>query len=81
MTLKCKRKIKSMIAEIIACTLIAIATAVIGLVLIKLASLIVTHITYEQFRQAMIVICIVISIIELVSLFLLQYGEIRSIKN
>lgn len=59
MTRRRKRKLKSMIAETIACILIAIATAVICLMLIKVASLIVVHLTYEQFRQAMIVISIV----------------------
>lgn len=68
MTLKQKRKIKSMIAEIIVCTLIAIATAVIGLVLIKLASLVVVHLTYEEFRQAMAIISIVGAIIAVMKL-------------
>lgn len=78
MTLTQKRKLKNIIAETIACTLIAIATAVIGLVLIKLASLIVVHLTYEQFRQGMVVICIVISIIAVI--ILLRKNE-RSEKN
>ncbi len=69
MTLKCKRKIKSMIAEIIACTLIAIATSVIGLVLIKLASLVVVHLTYEEFRQAMTIISVVGALIAVIKLF------------
>lgn len=66
MTKTHRRKIKSIIAEIIACTLISIATAVIGLVLIKLASLVVVHLTYEEFRQGMIVICIVVAIIAVI---------------
>lgn len=56
MTRTHRRKLKNIIAEIIANLLIAIATATIGLILIKIASLIVVHLTYEQFRQGMIVI-------------------------
>ena len=65
-----KRKIKSIIAETIACTLIAIATAVIGLVLIKLAILTVvsTNLTYEEFIQAMAIISIVGAIIAVIKL-------------
>ncbi len=70
MRLKRKRKIKSMIAEIIACALIAIATAVIGLVLIKLAILTVvsTNLTYEEFIQTMAIISIVGAIIAVMKL-------------
>ena len=75
-----RRKIKSIIAETIACTLIAIATAVIGLVLIKLASLIVvsTNLTYEEFIQAMIVISITGALVAVIKL--LRENE-RSEKN
>ncbi len=70
MTKTRRRKIKSIIAETIACTLIAIATAVIGLVLIKLAILTVvsTNLTYEEFRQAMAVIGITGAIIAVIKL-------------
>ena len=68
MTLKQKRKIKSMIAEIIACTLIAIATADICVILIKIASLIVVHLTYEQFKRGTVAICIVVAIIAVMKL-------------
>ena len=65
-----RRKIKSIIAETIACTLIAIAIAVIGLVLIKLAILTVvsTNLTYEEFIQAMAIISIVGALIAVIKL-------------
>lgn len=63
-----KHKIKSIIAEIIANLLIFAILWIIGLIVINIGSSIVValHITYEQFRQAMIVICIVISIIAVI---------------
>lgn len=70
MTLTQKRKIKNFIATIIADLLIAITTLTIGIIVIKIGSLIAmaTHITYEQFRQAMIVISVVGALIAVIKL-------------
>ncbi len=63
-----RRKLKSIIADIIANLLIMIAIFIIGLIVINLGTSIIValHITYEQFRHAMIVICIVIAIIAVI---------------
>ena len=70
MTKTLRRYIKSIIAETLGCTLIEIATAVIVLLLIKLAILTVvsTNLTYEEFRQAMAVIGITGAIIAVIKL-------------
>ncbi len=61
MTLKHKRKLKSIIAEIIANLLIAIAILIKCLIpaTILILIIVMTHLTYEQFRQAMIVVSFV----------------------
>lgn len=68
MTRTHRRKLKNIIAEIIADTLMMIAIFIKCLIPATILILIIVslHITYEQFRQAMIVICIVISIIAVI---------------
>lgn len=68
MTLTRRRKIKSIIAEIIADLLIFAILWIIGIIVINIGSSIVValHLTYEQFRQAMIVISIVGAIIAVI---------------
>lgn len=63
-----RRKLKNIIAEIIADTLMMIAIFIKCLIPVTILILIIValHITYEQFRQAMIVICIVIAIIAVI---------------
>lgn len=70
MTRTRKRKIKSMIAEIIANLLIFAISWIAGIIVINIGSSIVValHITYEQFRQTMIVISIVVAIIAVIKL-------------
>lgn len=70
MTLTHRRKIKSIIAELIANLLIFAISWIIGIIVINIGSSIVValHITYEQFRQAMIVISIVGAIIAVIKL-------------
>ena len=68
MTKTRKRKIKSIIADIIANLLIFAILWIIGIIVINIGSSIVValHITYEQFRQAMIVISSVGAIIAVI---------------
>lgn len=65
-----KRKIKSIIAEIIANLLIMIAIFIKCLIPATILILIIvsTHLTYEQFRQAMTVISIVGALIAVIKL-------------
>ncbi len=60
MTKTRRRKLKSIIAELIACTLIAIAIFIKLLVPVTILILIIvsTHLTYEEFIQGTIVISI-----------------------
>ena len=70
MTLKHRRKLKNIIAEIIANLLIFALLWIIGIIVINIGSSIVValHITYEQFRQAMTVISIVGALIAVIKL-------------
>lgn len=71
MTKTLKRKIKSIIAEIIANLLIMIAIFIKCLIPATILILIVvsTHITYEQFRQAMIAISLIGTVTAVIILF------------
>ncbi len=66
-----KRKIKSIIAEIIANLLIMIAILIKCLIPATILILIIVglHITYEQFRQAMIVVSILGALIAVIKVF------------
>ncbi len=70
MTKTHKRKLKNIIAEIIANLLIMIAIFIKCLIPVTILILIIvsTHLTYEQFRQAMIVISSVGAIIAVIIL-------------
>ena len=70
MTLKHRRKLKSIIAEIIANLLIMIAIFIKCLIPATILILIIVsaHITYEQFRQAMIVISAIGTVIAVIIL-------------
>ena len=80
MTLTRKRKLKNMIAEIIADTLMMIAIFIKCLIPVTILILIIIglHITYEQFRQAMIAISLIGTVTAVI--ILLRKNE-RSEKN
>lgn len=80
MTRRRKRKLKSMIAEIIANLLIFAISWITGIIVINIGSSIVValHITYEQFREAMIVISLIGTVTAVI--ILLRKNE-RSEKN
>ena len=65
-----KRKLKNIIAEIIANLLIMIVIFIKCLIPVTILILIIvsTHLTYEQFRQAMIVISITGALVAVIKL-------------